>query len=294
VQIGPECTCLDTPLRDLGLAGEVLVAAILRGGQTTIPRGDSTLQAGDRVFLSGKADATIAAAGRLTGQQGVPKKVILMGCGEIGMNIARGLEAKRIQLTVFEKDPEQAARAADILRRSLVIADEGIDEAVLIQEGVQASDLFIAATGDDRLNILTALVAKQLGAKRTIAIVERTEFSRVVESVGVDVALSPRRMIASAILRFVRAGSVVNAAVLDKSAGEALEFAVKSSCPVCGHRLSEIDFPQGAIVGALVRADEVSIPGGRTELADGDIAVVFALPHAIRGVEKLFATRSKR
>jgi trk system potassium uptake protein TrkA len=294
VLVDPASPTLGIPLRDLGLPEGVLVTAVLRGNDTTVPRGDSTLEVRDRVFLTGRADATIAAAQRLTGQRGVPKKVILMGCGEIGMRIALGLEERRLRLTVFEKDSERAALAAATLRRSMVIQNEGIDEAVLIREGVEAADLFIAATGDDRLNILTALVAKQLGAKRTIAIVERSEFSRVVESVGVDVAISPRRMTASAVLRFVRAGVVVSAAVLDKSAGEILEFDVKAACPVCGRRLADVDFPDGAIVGALVRGDKVSIPDGRSELAEGDVAVVFTLAKAVRGVEKLFAPRTRR
>jgi len=294
VQVDPASPTLGIPLRTLGLPEGVLVTAILRGGETTVPRGDATLEARDRVFLTGKSAATVAAAGLLTGQHGVPKKVILMGCGEIGMRIALGLEEKRIRSTVFEKDVERAAVAAATLRRSMVIRDEGIEEAVLVREGVKAADLFIAATGDDRLNILTALMAKQLGARRTIAIVERSEFSRVVESIGVDVAISPRRMTASAILRLVRAGTVVSAAVLDKSAGEVLEFEVKATCPVCGRTLADLDFPEGALVGALVRGDKVSVPDGRSELTEGDVAVVFTLPKAVHGVEKLFAPRSRR
>jgi len=294
VEVSPTSSDVGIPLRSLGLPEGVLITAILRNGATTVPRGDSILEGRDRVFLTGRADAAVEAAGRLVGQQGGTKKAILMGCGEIGMRIAFGLEKEHIRLTVFEKDSKQAAEAAANLRRSLVIEDEGIDETILIQEGVRTCDLFIAATGDDRLNILTALVAKQLGAKRTIAVVERSEFSRVVESVGVDVAISPRRMTASAILRYVRAGSVVSAAVLDKSAGEVLEFAVRETAPVCGHRLAEIAFPDGAIVGALVRGDTVRVPDGQSELRAGDIAVVFTLPAAVRRVEKLFAPRSRR
>jgi trk system potassium uptake protein TrkA len=197
-------------------------------------------------------------------------------------------------VTVFETDGVLAALAAAIRRRAMVIRDEGIDEAVLLREGVGGSDLFVAATGDDRLNILAALMAKLLGARRTIAIVERSEFSRVVESVGVDVAISPRRMTASAILRYVRAGRVVSAAVLDKSAGEVLEFVVGRSSPVCDRPLANVDFPPGAIVGAVVRGDEVQIPDGRTVLGDGDVAIVFTVPGSVRLVEKLFAFPGKK
>ena len=130
VEVDPASPALGIPLRNLGLPEGVLVTAILRGGDTSVPRGDANLQAHDRVFLTGKADATVVAAGRLTGQHGLPKKVILMGCGEIGMRIALGLEEKHIRLTVFEKSAERAALAAATLRRSLVIEDEGIDEAV--------------------------------------------------------------------------------------------------------------------------------------------------------------------
>jgi trk system potassium uptake protein TrkA len=294
VAVDPDSPFLGKTLRSLALPEGVLVTAVVRNGEAAVPRGDNTLLGRDRVFLTGEAEAVHAAAASLTGQQGGAKRAILLGCGEIGMRIALGLEERRVKLTVFEKDAGRAARAAGLLRRSMVILDEGIDETVLLREGVDGCDLFIAATGEDRLNILTALMAKQLGARRTIAVVERSEFSRVVESLGVDVAISPRRMTASAILRFVRGGSVVSAAVMDKSVGEVIEFAVKSGCPVCGRTLAEVDFPRGALVGAVVRRDEVHIPDGRTEVREGDVAVVFTLPESTRAVEKLFAPRSRR
>lgn len=294
VQVGAESAATLVPLRDLDLPVGVLVSGVMRAGETIVPRGDFLLRPGDRVFLLGEVGAPEAAAERLTGQHGVPRKAILLGCGEIGIRVALGLEERHIGLTVFEKDPNQAARAADLLRRSMVIADEGIDERILVQEGVPGADIFIAATGDDRLNILTALMAKQLGARRVVAIVERGEFSRVVESIGVDVAISPRRMTASAILRFVRAGTVLNAAVLDKSAAEVLEFLVEESSSISGRSLAEVDFPRGAIVGAVVRGEKVNVPDGRTVLQGGDVAIVFAATDVVHDVERLFASRRRR
>ncbi len=285
---------LRVPLREIRFPEGVIVTAVLRGGEAFIPRGDSWLEPGDRVFITGVPKGVIAAAASLTGQKEVPKRAILLGCGEIGMAVAQALEEQRVRLTVFEKDAQRAAEAAAALRRSLVLADEGIDEKVLAAEGVDECDLFIAATGDDRLNILTSLLARQMGAKRTISIVERTEFSRVVESVGVDVAISPRRMTASAILRFVRSGRVLSAAVLDKAAGEVLEFEVGPRSPICGRQLAEVDFPSGAVIGALVTGSEVHVPSGRSVVNEDDIAVVFTMPRSVRDVERLFSSRSLR
>jgi trk system potassium uptake protein TrkA len=289
VQVNPGNPAIGVPLRSLTLPPGVIATAILRDHGATIPRGDSALEAGDRVFLTGSPAGATAASSQLSGHTEMPKKAMVLGCGEIGMGIALALERRRMRLTVFEKDPGRAAEAAGTLRRSLVLRDEGINETVLAAEGVAATDLFVAATGDDRLNILSALMAKQMGAKRTVAIVERIEFSRVVESVGVDVAISPRRMTASAILRFVRSGRVISAAVLDKAAGEVLEFVVGRSSPVCGKKLADVHFPAGAIVGAIVSESGVRIPDGRSQIDDGDVAVVFTVPESVRAVEKLFA-----
>ena len=242
-QVSSHAPCAGVPLRDLGLPEGVVITSILRGAKTTIPRGDTVIETGDRVFLAGRPEVAARAVSLLTGETEPPKRAILLGCGEIGMGIALALEKQRIKLTVFEKDSVRAAEAAGMLRRSLVLQDEGIDEKILAEEGVAATDLFISATGDDRLNIISALMAKHMGAKRTIAIVERGEFSRVVESVGVDVAISPRRITASAVLRFVRAGEVMSAAVLEKSAGEVLEFVLSGTSRVCGPPLAEVSLP---------------------------------------------------
>lgn len=294
VQIAGGAPAAGKTLRELTLPDGVIITALLHEGKTTVPRGTTAIAPGDRAFITGRPAVAAAAVAALTGEAEPPKRAMLLGCGEIGMGIALALEKQRLRLTVFEKDPQRAAEAAGALRRSLVLNDEGLDERILAEEGVAHTDLFIAATGDDRLNILSALMAKQMGAKRTISIVERGEFSRVVESVGVDVAISPRRMTASAVLRFVRAGEVTSAAILEKSAGEVLEFAVSERSAVCGRPLSAAVLPPGVIVGAVVRDQEVHIPDGRFRLEQGDIAVVFTLPAAVREVEKVFALRARR
>jgi len=289
--IGPHAPSAGVAVHQLDLPKGAIITGILRQGVTTIPRGGAFVEPGDRVFVAGRPEIAKQAVAHLTGEHERTKRALLLGCGEIGLGVALALEKQHVRLTIFEKDPQRAAEAAAAVHKARVLSDEGIDEKILAAEGVSGVDLFIAATGDDRLNILSALMAKQLGAKRTISVVERSEFSRVVESVGVDVAISPRRMTASAVLRFVRAGEVTSAAVLEKSAGEVLEFMVADRSAICGRQLMDVQFPSGAIVGAVVRDHEVHIPDGHFLLQSGDLAVVFTAEESVRKVEKLFASR---
>ncbi|MHB9150747.1 MAG: Trk system potassium transporter TrkA [Thermoleophilia bacterium] len=289
VQVDEKSKAVDKPLVKIGMPKNVLLTAVLRENEMTIPTGQTILRARDRVFLTGKRQGVLEAAAILSPSMRVSKRAMLLGCGSLGLQIATALEARGFRLTVFEKDYERSVAAATVLRRSLVIHDEGLDADVLVREGVEDVGLFVAATGDERLNMLSALLAKRLGARRTISIVERTAFSTILESVGVDLALSPRRITASRILKFMRSGDVLSASILDKSAGEVLEFIVSADSTIAGRPLADTHFPAGAIVGALVQADGVHIAHGTSVPRAGDRAIVFALPEAVTEVERAFS-----
>jgi len=291
IEVAEASRCAGKAIIDMALPREVLITGVMRGDTVTIPRGATVLKAGDRVFLAGQPGAVTEAAGALSLKTRAPKTGILLGCGDLGLPVAQALEARGVRLTVFEKDYERSVAAASVLDKALVLHDEGLAEEVLLAEGVQDADLFIAATGDDPLNILAALQAKRLGAERTIAIVERAEFSEVLEATGVDIAISPRRLTASAVLRLVRAGSVMNAALLDKSVAEVVEFLVGESSPIVGVPLRDSHFPPGSILGVLKRGDHVHVARGDTVPAAGDVAIVFAATDAVPAVEKLFTPR---
>jgi trk system potassium uptake protein TrkA len=281
-------------LGEMDLPRQALVTGVLGGNTMIVPRGHTVLNPGDRVFLAGQPSAVREAAALLTMKTRMPKTAILLGCGDTGLPVARALESRGLRLTVFEKDYERSVAAASVLDRAMVLHDEGLAEGVLLAEGVRDVDMFIAATGDDRLNILASLQAKRLGADRAIAILERSEFSEVLEATGIDVAISPRRLTASAVLRLIRAGRVMSAAVLDKSAGEVLEFLVAEDSRVVGVPLREIPFPAGSILAILKRSDGVQVARGDTVPQAGDIAVVFAATDCVPAVEKLFVSRRPR
>jgi trk system potassium uptake protein TrkA len=216
------------------------------------------------------------------------KEVTIYGGGRIGLRLALALEGVGISVRVIERDEARARYVATQLRKGFVLHDEGISRDFLLQERVDRTDAFVAVTGDDRANLLAAMYARQLGARMTIAGISHGEFAPLAEALGVDLTISPRTLAAEAILRFVRKGEVIDVALLENGA-EMIELRVPETCRVAGRPLSEVGFPEGAIVGALLRDGDVVIPTGKEVLRPGDDAVVFTVEAAVDEVERLFA-----
>jgi trk system potassium uptake protein TrkA len=149
-------------------------------------------------------------------------------------------------------------------------------------------DAFVALTEYDETNIISALFAQHAGAKQVITLVNKPDYAALAHRIGLDVALSPRLSAANAILRYVRRGSVTGVATFKDGGAEALSITVSAKAPVVGGPIAELRFPKNAIIGAIVRGQEMIIPGGRDQLRAGDTAVVFALPEAVSRVMKLF------
>jgi trk system potassium uptake protein len=283
----------DSPLvgqrvMDVELPPRSLIVGIVRGEETTVPRGDTVLAAKDHIFLIGEHQDAERIVRSVNERATRVEEVMIMGGGRIGLRLALALEEDGIRVKVVEKDAERAHYVASRLRRGLVLHDEGISRDFLLQERVDRVDAFVAATGDDRANLLAVLYAKQLGAEHTISVISRAEFAPLTEALGVDIAISPRLITAGAILRFVRKGDVLAVNVLEGGA-EMIELRVPDGCRVAGRPLSEVGFPKGAIVGAILRDEEVLIPKGDDVLRRGDDAVVFTVESAVDEVERLFA-----
>lgn len=289
LRVPPHATAVGQPLSKMDF-GPVLVAAILHKGQIRIPRGSDMIAAGDRVFvLSRTGDA--APAEMLLGQEAKPvRKITMLGGGRIGQRLIRLLEQKDISLTVVERNRERCRRLAGTLDGVQVLHGDGADAELLREDGVANADMFITTTSDDKLNLLSCLVAKDLGAGRTVAIIRRIEFLHLVERVGIDVVLNPQLISAGAIQQFLRGSSeLLGIDYLEGDALHALEFLITPQCPVVGRKLHQISFPQGSLVGGLFRSEgDVILPSGKDALQPGDRVVVLALPHARASMEKLF------
>lgn len=275
-------------VKDVALPKGSLMVGLLRGNETIIPKGDTQLREGDHVHLISERQGIYEAVRAVATDTRRVEEVMIFGGGRIGLRLALIMEEEGVSVKVVEKDEERARYVASRLRKGLVLHDEGISRDFLLQERVDRTGAFVAATGDDRANLLAVMYARQLGARRTISVVSRAEFAPLSEALGIDISISPRLITAGAILRFVRKGEVVAVNVLEGGA-EMIELRVPDGCRVAGKPLSKVGFPKGAIVGAVMRNGEVVIPTGGDVLRRGDDAVVFTVESAVDEVERLFA-----
>jgi trk system potassium uptake protein TrkA len=275
-------------LKDVRLPEQSLMVGVVRRGKVLVPRGHTVLEHRDHVLLiSGRQRISEVVDVVATDTEPV-EDVTIYGGGRIGLRLAQALEGVGMSVKVIERDEVRARYVASQLKKGLVLHADSLSRDFLLQERVDRTDAFVAVTGDDRANLLAAMYARQLGARITIAGMSRGEFAPLADALGVDLTISPRQLAAEAILRFVRKGEIIDVALLEEGA-EMIELRVPEQCPVAGRPLSEIGFPEGAIVGALLRDGEVIIPTGKEVLRPGDDAVVFTIEEALDEVERLFA-----
>ncbi|MDQ3942536.1 MAG: Trk system potassium transporter TrkA [Actinomycetota bacterium] len=275
-------------VQDVKLPEQSLIIGIVRRGEALVPRGDTVLEPRDHIFLVGERRHMGKVVGAIATDTAPVKEVMIFGGGRIGLRVAQALEQVGIAVKVIERDEARARYVASQLRKGLVLHADGLSRDLLLQENVDRMDAFVAVTGDDRANLLAAMYARQLGARQTIAGISRGEFAPLSEALGVDITISPRLLAAGAILRFVRPVDVVAVTLLESGA-EMIELRVPKRWRMAGRPLSEVGFPEGALVGAILRDDRVIIPSGREAMKPGDDVVVFTLASAVGAVERLFA-----
>lgn len=289
----------ENPLCDLTLAelGELrgiyrfVIVAISRGQETIIPRGDDVIQAGDSIYLFAHQKDLPSIQYMLHsggGEKRSNRRIFILGGGNIGKQIASNLENKS-EVKLIDKDEKRCLQLAGELEKTLVIKAEGSDIETLKDEGLEGADVFIAVTEKDETNILTCLLARQQGVRRTLALVSQPELLGLASDLGIDACISPRLAAASTILRFVRRGEIISLATIEGSNSEVLEIEVKAESGILDTPLKDLHFPRGAIIGAIVRGEDYEIPTGDSRLAAGDRVVIFTLPGSLSKVERFFA-----
>lgn len=277
---------INQALKDIHDTHHFLVAAIMRDEELIIPQGDDRIHQGDRIFLIARTDQMREVEKSLGFQRRIVHSVMLVGGSRVAYYLAQLLEKRGLEVKIIEKDYKHCKQLAGSLNEAIILNGDGSDIDLLQDEGVQDTDLFVALTEDDKLNILVSLMAKRLGATKTIAQVRRSDYVPLIEAVGIDVAISPRLLTAESVLRFVRNSEFLSLSVLEQGSAEVYEVIVNSHMTrLIGKPLYQLGLPKGILIGAVFRENDALIPSGRDELQPGDRIIIFAAASAVRKVE---------
>jgi trk system potassium uptake protein TrkA len=280
-------------LRDIATLDAFLIAAVSRGQKLTIPKGEYTLRAGDTIFVLVSEDTFPLFLPLIRRRLEEVSSAIVYGGRSIGRTIAGKLEQILQKVALIEPSEKLAELAAGELSKTVVLNGDGTDAEILKEAGAVGTDLFISVTADDESNTLASLLAKSMGAKRTATLTQNPDYVSLLESIGIDIVLNPRLITVSKILQFMRKGKIMSVFKLHENEAEVIELEVVPGSRIVGKRLQDLDFPQDAVIGAVIRNGVIHIPDGNTVLKDGEHVVVFAQPDAISTVERLFTHATK-
>jgi trk system potassium uptake protein TrkA len=273
------------------LEGKLLVGAIVRGDQVVIPRGQDTIEVDDLVYLVVRNDEIDSALKLFDIKEASLRRVIIVGAGRTGTALATALDMTSISAKIIEKDPEKCTSLAEKLERVIVINGDATDKDLLQEENIVDVDFIVAITGDEESNILISLLGKSLGAKKAITRVSKHSYIPLVSAIGIDTVVSPRLSAVRAILQYIRRGKIISVAPLKGEHAEAIEAEALDTSDIVNVPLSRVKFPKGAIVGAIVRGEEIIIPRGDSVIIPKDRLIIFALEKVVPKLEKLLTVK---
>jgi trk system potassium uptake protein len=212
---------------------------------------------------------------------------MILGGSRIGMLTAKDIGSQHT-IKLIEQNREKSYNLSNVLNNTLVINGDGRDINLMIEEGLENMDAFIAVTGDAEINILSCMLAKKMGVKKTIAEVENIDYIALAENMGIDSIINKKLIAASRIFRFTTSEAVSNVKCLTGTTAEVLEYIVKPKARITEYSLDQLSFPEDSIVGGVIRGETSFIANGHTMILPDDKVVVFALPSAISKVSKFF------
>jgi trk system potassium uptake protein TrkA len=268
------------------------VAAIFRRNRAITPEGSTVIEADDEVFFIAAPKNIRAVIGELRRLDKPYKRIIMAGGGNIGIRLAEALE-KRYQVKVIERNDARCEYLAEYLNKAIVLNGESSDKQLLLEEGIEDTDVFLALTNDDEANIMSSMLAKRLGARKVMCLINNPAYVDLVQGGEIDIAISPQQASIGSLLTHVRKGDIVNVHSLRRGAAEALEAIAHGdshSSKVVGRAIEDIELPAGTTIGAIVRDEEVLIAHDDIVIESGDHVILFLTDKKrIPEVERLFA-----
>ena len=278
-------------LRAMEPGFKVLITGMIRNEKFIVPAGDSVIEAGDYLFAVADA-ARIRELLRFFGRDTEPpRRIIIIGGGNTGLMLAEQIEKRGISVKLIEKRRDKCELLAARLEKTIVLHGDGTSQELLKEENIGETDFFIAVTNDEEANILGALLAKQLGARKVISLIKRIDYIPIVARVGIDGVINPRHAAIGRILHFIRKGKIISATPLRDERAEAFEFVALETSDITERPFKEMHFPKGTIVGAIVRGEEIIIPDGDSVILPGDHVVIFTPRLVIPQLEKLLTVK---
>lgn len=293
VHCGEDCPLLNTPLKDLARLFpdlEASIVAVQRARTVKVLKSTDCLAAGDVAYFvaaTGKVKRILS----LFGHDEIPgHRLVIAGGGNIGLYVAEELERRNpaARIKVIESSRARAQAIAERLSRTVVLHGDALSRELLDEAGVPDADTVIALTNDDRINILSCLLAKQIGARRILALLNEQGYAGFARGLGIDAHVNPRQITVSKVLQHVRRGRIRGVHALLDGAGEMIEAEALETSPLVGRPLRDIDLMEGVRVGAIVRAGQVILPTGDLVVRAQDRVILFALAERVKRVEQLF------
>ncbi|WOI57028.1 Trk system potassium transporter TrkA [Palleronia sp. LCG004] len=293
IVLDEECPVLNTPLKqltDLFSTLRSLVVGIRRAGQLFAPTPGDQLFADDEIYIISHRD-DVGRAMEIFGKETRSQdRVVIIGGGNVGLAVARALEAspKRIRAKMIERDRPNAERAADALDRTIVLHGDGMDIDILNEANIARADAVLCVTDDDKVNLLSSVRAKQAGCRMSICLVNDPSLQPMMRPLEIDAFINPRSTTVSSILRHIRHGRVRAVYSIGDAEAEVIEAQVLSTSPMAGRIVRDLDFPEGALIGAIEKDGKIVRPSSTTRIDEGDVIVLFSLTADVPAVERLF------
>ena len=292
IALDDECPVLNTPLRQLNelfTSLRAIVVGVRREGRLFVPEPGDQLFAGDEVYVFVHSEDVTRALDIFGKANRKQERVIVVGGGNVGLAVAKALESRadRVRVKVIERNRAKAEAAADGLERTIVLNGDGLDMDLLMEANIDRTDAVLAVTDDDKTNMLVAIRAKQAGCPMAIVLVNDPTLIPLMQALDIDAYINPRATTVSSILRHVRQGRVRAIYSVGDAEAEVIEAQVLSTSPLAGRHIRDIEFPEGVLVGAVMKGDRVLKPTGDLRVDDGDVIALFCMAADVPEVQRL-------
>jgi len=268
-----------------------LIAAVVREDELIIPRGNDRLEPGDLVYFISEEDKLLDTLSLFNKYDQPVNRALIIGGGRIGLRLASLLEENLIYCKIIEQNPDRCAYLAEHLNKTIVLHGDGSDQGLLAEENIQDMDIVITLTKDEETNILASLLAKRMGARKSITRISKFSYFPLMNAIGLEQVVSPRLSAINTILQHIRKGKVLSAISIKGEQAELIEAVALETSEIVAKPLSKISFPKGAMVAGIIRKENIIIPTGDSVIEPDDRVIIFARREAIPKIEKILAVK---